>query len=215
MFAAIVSKMEQEPCQAGTPVGLSQWVISHDGSLNMLRTHDSAISTSRALTFGRSLRLGVVVAFALLAAHVPGSLAQTPVATPVTEDTPHPAHIHTGTCAELGDVVVPLEDVAGEAGEWVGPESAIPVETSRTVVPLPLDEIIAGGHAINVHQSVDEIGVYIACGDIGGVLETDEDGRTHLIIGLAELNGSGVSGSAWLGADGDETEVVITLTDPN
>jgi|SRR5665811_444150 len=172
----------------------------------------------------RSLRLGVVAAFAVLAMQVPAGLAQTPVseATPVTpvsqvtEDGPHPAHIHAGTCDALGQVVLPLESVgyAEEEGEFVGPESAHAVKFSRTFVDMPLDEIVAGGHTINVHQSDEEIGVYIACGDIGGVI-TEEGGRSHLIIGLGELNDSGHTGVVWLGEDGDQTEVVIQLIEPD
>ena len=41
---------------------------------------------------------------------------------------------------------------------------------------MPLQEIIDGGHAINIHESAEAIDVYIACGDIGGTPETDEDG---------------------------------------
>lgn len=129
----------------------------------------------------------------------------------------HPAHIHSGTCDTLGDVVVPLSDVAdpGAGGERVGPATAHAVKTSRTVVDMPPQEIIDGGHALNVHQSAEAIDVYIACGDIGGALTTDEDGRTHLIIGLGELNDSGHTRAVWLGEDGDETEVVVTLIEPD
>jgi plastocyanin len=132
------------------------------------------------------------------------------------DDAPHPAHIHAGTCAELGDVVYPLTDVAVAEGESSGPESALPVKVSETVVDAPLQEIIDGGHAINVHLSADEIGTYIACGDIGGVVNTGEnDSDQELIIGLGELNDSGHSGVAWLGADGDQTHVAIMLLEPS
>jgi hypothetical protein len=164
-------------------------------------------------TFGRSSRIAAVTALAALTLLVPGSVAQTPVAD--TEAEAHPAHIHSGTCDTLGDVVVPLTDVTHPAGEQVGAESAHAVKTSRTVVDMPLQEIIDGGHAINVHESAEAIDVYIACGDIGGTLETDEDGRTHLLIGLGELNDSGHTGTVWLGDDGEETEVVITLIEPD
>lgn len=127
----------------------------------------------------------------------------------------HPAHVHAGTCAELGDVVVPLEDVTGPAADDArsGPESAIPVEISETAVDLPLQEIIDGGHAINVHLSAEEIETYIACGDIGGAVRTDDAGDSEMIIGLGELNDSGYSGVAWLGADGDATTVKVALTE--
>jgi plastocyanin len=84
-----------------------------------------------------------------------------------------------------------------------------------TVVEMPLQEIIDGGHAINVHLSADEIDVYIACGDIGGVITTDEgEGEEELVIGLGELNDSGHTGIAWLGAEGDTTRVLVELIEP-
>ena len=168
---------------------------------------------------GRSSRVAAVIALAALTLVAPGSLAQgeaTPVSEAQAGDGPHPAHIHSGTCDSLGDVVVPLSDVmATDEATHEGPESAHSVKISETVVDMPLQEIIDGGHAINVHESAEAIDVYIACGDIGGTLETDEDGRTHLIIGLGELNDSGHTGIAWLGDDGEETEVVISLIEPD
>ncbi len=164
------------------------------------------------LSLGRSLRLGAIVAFAALAVNASGGVAQTPVA-----DESHPAHIHAGTCATLGDVVLPLTDVADPAAagaEWVGAETAHTVKLSRTDVAMPLEEIVAGEYAVNVHLSSEEIGTYIACGDIGGHLLEDE-GRMHLIIGLGELNDSGHTGSVWFGSDGEQTEVVITPIEPD
>ena len=158
---------------------------------------------------GRSLRLGSVAALAVLTLLTPGLAAQD------DEAEVHPAHIHSGTCAELGDVVAPLTDVAAPEGEHVGADSAHAVKTSISVVDMPLQEIIDGGHSINVHESAEAIDVYIACGDIGGTLITDEDGRTHLLIGLGELNDSGHTGTAWLGDDGKQTEVAVTLIEPD
>ncbi len=129
---------------------------------------------------------------------------------------PHPAHIHAGTCAELGDVVAPLSNVSSEylvdgtvsAGEAVGPESAIPVEVSVTTVALPLADIIAGGHAINIHESEANIGNYIACGDIGGTLLNGN----QLPVGLGALNDSGYTGVAMLTDDGNgNTTVTVSL----
>ena len=33
---------------------------------------------------------------------------------------------------------------------------------------MSLDDLLAGDYAINVHESAENIGEYIACGDIGG-----------------------------------------------
>ena len=166
--------------------------------------------------FSRSSRLGAVIALAAVTMLVPASLAQTPVSEAQLGDGPHPAHIHSGTCDTLGDVVVPLTDVAAtDEATHEGPASAHAVKTSETIVDMPLQEIIDGGHAINVHESAEAIDVYIACGDIGGAVTTDEGGRTALIIGLGELNDSGHHGVAWLGADGEQTEVAVILVEPD
>jgi Cu/Zn superoxide dismutase len=65
---------------------------------------------------------------------------------------PQPAHIHSGTCAELGDVVYPLTNVEGG--------------TSETSVAATLADVQGAEHAINVHMSEADIGTYVACGDI-------------------------------------------------
>ena len=164
--------------------------------------------------FRRSTHVAAVTALAALTLLVPSGSAQTPVGE--TAGAAHPVHIHSGACAELGDVVFPLNDLTGPAGEHTGPESAVPVTLSESIVDIPLQEIIDGGHAINVHLSNDEIGTYIACGDIGGVITTDEGGRQEMMIGLSEQNDSGYSGTVWLGpsADGAQTEVSVILIEP-
>ena len=143
----------------------------------------------------------------------------------------HPAHIHNGSCTTLGDIAVPLNDVAydgmatGSAamegtpgaasmgtpiagGETVGSSSAVPLKSSVTLVDMPLEQIADGQHAINVHLSAEEIDTYIACGDIGGQMM----GNT-LVIGLGELNDSENVGFAVLEAKGDQTQVALFLLD--
>jgi hypothetical protein len=160
----------------------------------------------------RSVRFAAVGALAALALMAPASLAQ-------GGDGPHPAHIHSGSCAELGDVVVPLTDVAvvGADAERSGAADAIPVKGSYTEVEMTLDDILASPHAVNVHLSADEIGTYIACGDIGGAVVTDEgEEEREVVIGLGELNDSGHTGVAWLAEseDGTGTRVGIYLVEP-
>lgn len=157
---------------------------------------------------GRTLLRGSVVALASLALVVPVSGAQTPAAE--TAMAGHPAHIHSGTCDTLGEVVFPLSDVAVEAGDMMGSTSAHPVEVSETIIAdVPLQDILDGEHAVNVHLSADDIGTYIACGNIGGVVTTRESTEgNEVTIGLAELNGSGYVGTAWLGDSGDGGTIV-------
>src|SRR3954447_3502833 len=146
-------------------------------------------------------------------------------------ETAHPAHIHSGSCSALGDVVYPLTDVT-EAGMMSTPmaDIASPVPTmasgagvsaspsaeasssgdedivaeSTTTVQVALADISAGGFAINVHESMKQIQNYIACGDITGT-----PANNMLQIPLNELNDSGYYGTATLTDNGDGTTTVV------
>jgi hypothetical protein len=151
--------------------------------------------------------IGLLLALGMVAAWAGLSAAQeaTPADTAAHED--HPAHIHTGTCATLGDVAYPLEDVrhqppvATPQASGSGAENAD--ASSTTVVEASLDDILADEHALNVHESAEAIDVYIACGDVTG---SPTDGT--LVIALEELNASGYSGEATLVDNGDGTTSV-------
>jgi plastocyanin len=125
----------------------------------------------------------------------------------------HPAHIHLGSCDALDpNPTFPLSDVAlapGDADTQDGGASAIPVERSATTVDATLGELHSGGYAINVHQSVEDIGTYIACGSLSGAI--DDSGA--LVVGLGELNDSGHSGVAVLTSEGEQTLVTVYLTE--
>jgi hypothetical protein len=165
------------------------------------------------------------------AAFAPASMAQGTTGTPDAMGTPgatghdHPAHIHGGTCDALGEVVYPLDNLtdADGAGTPAAGMDASPmadmtgtpaagmgevVARSTTTVEASLDDVLAGEHAINVHESVDNIQNYIACGDLTGAAE---DGQ--LQIDLNELNDSGYEGMAVIEDNGDGTiTVMVTLT---
>jgi len=141
---------------------------------------------------------------------VPGALAQD--ATPVAQEapTPRPVHIHSGDCVDLGDVVVPLNDLTAPVGEGAGQaEEASQAESSFTNIPMALDAILAADHAINVHLSAEEIGTYIACGELGGVVDVNGS----LVVGLREDSDSGHTGIAFLspGVDGVSTDVSVFI----
>jgi plastocyanin len=122
----------------------------------------------------------------------------------------HPAHIHLGTCTELDpNPTFPLTDITVTTSESgaAGDAAAIPVERSATTIDAALDDLRTGGYAINVHQSVDDIGTYIACGSLSGA--TDESGT--LVVGLGELNASEHSGIAILTPEGEQTLVTVYL----
>jgi hypothetical protein len=176
--------------------------------------------TERTIAFGRCRRAAAVLAIAALPLLGSSGLAQeaTPEGMAGTGDGPHPAHIHSGSCGEeLGDVVVPLTDVAERTGEAMGSGTGHAVKGSHTQAEMSLDDILASPHAINVHLSAEEIGTYIACGNLSGVVfEDPDDGERMLIIGLGELNDSGHAGIAWLSEDDDgTTEVAVNLIEPD
>ncbi len=70
-------------------------------------------------------------------------------------DIAQPAHIHNGSCANLGSVLYPLTPpVNGQS------ETILDVALTEGILnKLPL--------AVNVHKSESEINIYYACGDIG------------------------------------------------
>jgi hypothetical protein len=105
----------------------------------------------------------------------------------------HPMHLHSGTCAELGDVVVPLTNVDAEG-------------SSVTDVDVPLATIQdpeIGPHAINIHLSPDEISTYVACGDVplletsavGGETDDDAAGGETTATETVETPATGVGSS--------------------
>jgi Cu/Zn superoxide dismutase len=65
-----------------------------------------------------------------------------------------PAHIHPGTCAKLDPAPkFPLANVVDGK--------------STTTVKESLANLTAGGFAVNVHKSTDDLKDYVACADLG------------------------------------------------
>ena len=135
------------------------------------------------------------------------------LATDPNDTTPnHPAHVHTGSCAALGDIAFPLTNVgAGTVADGtpvatsgaIGAASAVPVAISSTTIDAGLAELTTGNYAINVHKSEENIDTYVACGDIGGPMIGGD-----LVVGLQQLNNSGDVGVAVLRPEGDSRTTV-------
>lgn len=70
------------------------------------------------------------------------------------EDFAQPAHIHSGSCADIGGISYPLESPVN--GQSV---TMIDVSLDTLMSELPL--------ALNVHKSPEELEIYVACGDLG------------------------------------------------
>lgn len=169
----------------------------------------------RALFFGFAL-LGALL---LMGSGV--ALAQ---GVPALDTTPHPAHVHKGTCANLDpNPQYPLNPVTirqPSGNQTPTPANMTPpalqgvqgvpvVLYSDTQIDVKLTDLLTSPHAINVHKSNADIKTYIACGSIGGVMVEDE-----LDIALFQQNNSGYFGVAALKSQGDKTEVTVYLVPP-
>ena len=102
-------------------------------------------------------------------------------------------HIHSGACGpDLGGVEHSLTNFANGS-------------STTLLEGVSLEGLLTGGFAINAHNSTDP-SVYTACGNIPGKVDT-------VTIALNEDNDSGQSGWATLTARGDDTEVVLSLSE--
>jgi predicted lipoprotein with Yx(FWY)xxD motif len=89
-----------------------------------------------------------------------------------------PAHIHVGQCPVPGDVKYPLTNVVDGK--------------SSTTLDVKLSDLLKGGFAINVHQSAQDIGKYVACGIVPeGMIVTMDKGRDADQAGTAVLVSQG------------------------
>ena len=135
-----------------------------------------------------------------------------------------PAHVHAGTCDETGDIVYSLADVGYGQPLPLDPRAATPAAVTASVVgsgafnaaavssstiAAPLDELIGGEHAIDVHRGGvggegTEPETRVVCGAVGGFLSGND-----LVFGLQERNDSNYGGVAWLHDNGDGTTTVF------
>jgi Cu/Zn superoxide dismutase len=66
---------------------------------------------------------------------------------------PQPAHIHDGTCDGILGVAYGLTSLADG-------------NSTTAIKGITIDQLLAGKYAINVHQSTDNMGNYVACANI-------------------------------------------------
>ncbi len=98
---------------------------------------------------------------------------------------PQPAHIHTGTCANLDPKpFYPLSDVVNGKSVTVITEADI----------ANLDYEVSNQFAINVHKSKAEASIYVSCGDIvpgGDVMSGGNSTSGGTVVGMPRTGGSG------------------------
>jgi len=138
----------------------------------------------------------------------------------------YPSDLHSGDCdnlsaepvERLADLLLPdwvagltEDDDTNIVAEDFG-NPPIPVAVATTEVNIPLADIVAGKHAIDVDSpNPDDPDGAVACGNIGGVVDEHGD----LFVGLSESDDSGHSGVAWLHDNGTGTTIVVFLAHPD
>src|SRR5215204_6235475 len=149
----------------------------------------------------------------------------TPTAMDDDSGVAYPSHLHSGDCdnlsaepvQRLADLLLPdwvagltegddTDIVAEDFGN-----APIPVAAATTEVNIPLTDIVAGKHAIDIERpNADDAEDSVACANIGGVVDEQGD----LFVGLGESNGSGHYGVVWLHDNGTSTTIVVFLAHP-
>ncbi len=74
------------------------------------------------------------------------------------EPVAQPAHIHTGSCDELGGVAYSLENI-------VGGHSMTEIEG------VSISDVATGEYSINLHLSFSDFATFTACGEIPAITE--------------------------------------------
>ena len=125
--------------------------------------------------------------------------------------------LHEGVCGSLDATpAFPLIDIGAAAagatpvtaGAADGQPTAIPARFSSTAVDVDLTTLLEAPYAVDVRLDADDPGTSVACGDVGAPAEVPRP-ENQLAIGLAERNGSGLSGVAWLSDEGERTVVYV------
>lgn len=167
----------------------------------------------------RALMIGVAMLGSFLIAGSGVAFAQGASSDAAT--TPHPAHVHEGTCAKLNpNPQYPLNPVTIRKSSSNSDKTQTPPPVqgvltapttlySNTEIDVKLDDLLASPHAINVHKSDADIQTYIACGDIGGSIVDDQ-----LVVAIYPQNNSGYFGMAVLTKKDTKTEVTVYLATP-
>lgn len=122
------------------------------------------------------------------------------------------AHIHAGSCDELGIVVYSLPDIQTFRLNDGGGSGVSAFELITGTAKAPLTSLFGEPFSIHVHESVQNKQVYIACADVGGAPPAPWTPEQGLVLEAREQNGSGYSGFVALkpSASGG-TDVTIAL----
>lgn len=149
------TQVSQTPDSRTEPTQVSQTPDSHAEPTQVSQTPDSRTESTIEAHSGR------IYLIAPVGVHQEGwaELRDTPEGLSVEVDvTPaepvaQPAHIHFGTCTQLGDVFRSLENIIGG-------------RSSTVVQGITLADVANGGMSINLHKAYSDFDTFTACGEI-------------------------------------------------
>lgn len=130
--------------------------------------------------------------------------------------TPEPetrlAHIHAGTCDELGIVVYSMPDLKTYRVNLAESGGIDSIEMIAGTANVPLSDLFSEPFSIHVHESAQNKQIYLACANVGGRPDEPWSEQDGLVLEAQEQNGSGYHGFATLRPTAEgETQVTITL----
>jgi plastocyanin len=104
------------------------------------------------------------------------------------------AHIHAGTCEELGIVVYSFPDLRTYRLEESEEAGVGAIELISGTTQVPLGELFGEPFSVHVHESSQNKQTYIACSDIGGRPADPWSESDGLTLRAVEQRGSGYRG---------------------
>jgi plastocyanin len=146
------------------------------------------------------------------AAPVAAAAAAGPVQNLTPAEPSRLAHIHAGTCDELGIVVYSLANLRTYRVESGGANGVGTIELITGTANVPLTKLFGEPFSVHVHESAQNKQRYIACSDVGSQPPAPWTANDGLVLAAQEQNDSGFSGFTTLrpSADGG-TDVTIML----
>jgi hypothetical protein len=122
------------------------------------------------------------------------------------------AHIHAGTCDELGIVVYSLANLRTYRVESSDAKGVGTIELITGTAKVPITKLFGEPFSVHVHESAQNKQRYIACSDVGSQPPAPWTANDGLVLAAQEQNDSGFSGFTTLrpSADGG-TDVTIML----
>ncbi|MBA2519367.1 MAG: cupredoxin domain-containing protein [Chloroflexia bacterium] len=117
-------------------------------------------------------------------------------------EVPRLAHIHAGTCEELGIVVYSFTGGQGYLTETEADDRG-PTELLVGTAAVPMDDLFNEPFSIHLHQDGENKQIYIACADIGGRPAAPWTEAEGLVLDLVEQQDSGLAGYAALRPSAD------------